>query len=140
MKPLLALTVAVLFFGACVDTHTRDRSVPATSAAEPTCEDRDGDGYGEGCLQGGDCNDRDQNVHIDCARCVTPADGCECDQGTQAVSCYLDPSTTDEGTIMCHEGTRYCREGRWSACESIVSYPQPDELDTQQIIDPNAAT
>src|SRR5262245_47446204 len=128
MKPLLVLTVAVLVLGACVDS--RNRSVPAQNPGEPTCDDRDGDGFGEGCAPGGDCNDLDRSVHVGCTRCVTPADGCECDEGAKPVSCYREPSESEDGTIMCHEGTRYCRERRWSACESIVSYPRPDQVET----------
>jgi hypothetical protein len=134
MKPLTVLTVAVLVLGACADT--RDKPVPTLEPGESTCEDGDGDGFGEGCARGGDCDDRDQDVHVGCTRCVTPAEGCDCEEGSKPVSCYREPSTTDDGTIMCHEGTRYCREQRWSGCESIVSYPKPEELETQAVIDP----
>jgi hypothetical protein len=139
MKPLTVLTVAVLVLGACVDS--RGKPLPGVSPDEPaTCDDSDGDGFGEGCTQGGDCDDRDPDVHTGCTRCVAPAQGCACDEGSKPVSCYREPSTTDEGTVMCHEGTRYCRDRSWSACESIVSYPRPDELETQAIVDPRAAT
>jgi hypothetical protein len=137
MKSLAALTVAVLVIGACVDT--RDEAPPVPQPGESSCEDRDGDGYGEGCAQGGDCDDNERSVHEGCAACVIPRDGCACDEGSKPVSCYREPSTADDGTVMCHEGTRYCRDRKWSSCESIVSYPRPDELETQAIVNPNAA-
>ena len=30
---------------------------------EPTCTDKDGDGYGDGCSLGNDCDDNDPNIH-----------------------------------------------------------------------------
>ena len=139
MKPLTALTVAVLVLGACVDTRGTPAAAPKPGeSGESGCEDSDGDGFGEGCAAGGDCNDRDRSVHVGCTRCVTPSEGCECEEGAKPVSCYREPSMTDDGTVMCHEGTRYCRERQWSGCESIVSYPRPDELETQAVIDPLA--
>ncbi len=53
--------------------------------------------------------------------CAHPEEGCEC-TATRPTDCYLDPTTTQGSQLVCHRGTRYCREGHWSACESIVDY------------------
>ena len=34
---------------------------------EPACVDNDGDGYGEGCAKGADCNDTIKACHVDCS-------------------------------------------------------------------------
>jgi hypothetical protein len=103
-----------------------------------TCLDADEDGFGEGCALGGDCNDNDPAIHIGCLGCVRPAEGCACDNTHKPISCYLEP-TEDERGAMCHEGTRYCRDGEWSACESIFSYPKPAVAQQPQaIVNPDA--
>lgn len=56
----------------------------------------------------------------DAGVCAHPGDGCPCDQ-TVPIDCYLDPTTVD-GTLTCHRGTRYCRSGTWSTCESVNDY------------------
>ena len=64
-----------------------DRS-PKLEASPPSCQDRDGDGYGPGCALGPDCNDLDPTVHPgaaevcnfrddDCNGVVDDAPGCE---------------------------------------------------------------
>lgn len=54
-------------------------------------------------------------------RCAAPAEGCACEPGTEPMDCYLDPITIED-QITCRAGTRYCRDGAWTACESIVDY------------------
>lgn len=42
---------------------------------------------------------------------------------------------------MCHEGTRYCRGGLWSGCESVVTYPRPQQhTNPQAVVKPDAST
>ena len=135
---LLAAVVLALSVAACVDSRDRGGAfIPPRDAG--ACEDRDKDGFGEGCTAGGDCNDLDPAVHTGCAQCATPQDGCACEDAAKPVSCFRAPTSSDDGTVMCHEGTRYCRAGKWSACESIVSYPRPDSLDTQAVVDPTGS-
>src|SRR3954471_9491085 len=112
---------AVLLLVGCADSG-RSPTVSASGADANLCTDEDGDGYGDGCAQGGDCNDEDPAIHQGCLRCVRRAQGCSRDSSSKPVSCYLDPSLDESGAVMCHEGTRYCRSGSWSGCESIFSY------------------
>jgi fibro-slime domain-containing protein len=54
--------------------------------------------------------------------CLRPDEGCACEDGADPVPCYLPPQQTENG-IMCHRGVHSCRDGVWSACESLVQYP-----------------
>ncbi|HKP64278.1 MAG TPA: EB domain-containing protein [Polyangiales bacterium] len=131
---------AVLLLVACADS---ERSPLVSGGGDGPdanlCTDEDGDGYGDGCAQGGDCNDEDPAIHRGCLTCSRPAEGCLCESSSKPVSCYLDPSFGNEGAVMCHEGTRYCRNGTWSGCESIFTYPKPDaSTPTQAVISSDA--
>jgi fibro-slime domain-containing protein len=48
--------------------------------------------------------------------------GCGCDEGSEPRVCYPEPTYTSTGTKLCTQGTMYCRDERWSGCESLVSY------------------
>jgi hypothetical protein len=131
LSALLAVTVA-----AC--TEARSGHASATQPSEPaTCVDRDKDGFGDGCHAGGDCDDHDRQVHAGCLRCATPNEGCACAAGAQPTACFLDRTFAADGAVMCHEGTRYCRDGKWSGCESVFTYPYPERSPTA-LIDKNA--
>jgi len=39
---------------------------------------------------------------------------------------------------MCIEGTRYCRDGAWSGCEDLHTFPPPAAADPTSIVDPDA--
>jgi hypothetical protein len=53
--------------------------------------------------------------------CTSLEEGCVCEPGTAPLDCYLDPITVDDH-ITCRAGTRYCRGGLWTGCESVVDY------------------
>src|SRR5689334_4323418 len=129
MKFRQSWMAVALLAGACA-TNPRADSAPGTSpgqkSAPKQCVDRDHDGFGEACSAGADCDDQDPAVHNGCKHCAQPDDGCGCARGTRPVACFLDKTQDKDGTVMCHEGTRYCRDGRWSSCESVYSYPLPE--------------
>lgn len=56
------------------------------------------------------------------AVCAHPERGCACDADQPPIDCYLDAIVSDDGRITCSHGTRYCRGGAWTACESIETY------------------
>src|SRR5262245_61367041 len=118
--------VFLLLAGCTAAPHHGSRAV-LDDESESACIDRDSDGFGESCDAGADCDDHDPAVHRTCVRCATPNVGCPCAQGSVPAQCFLEPTEDDEGVVMCHEGTRYCREGRWSGCESLRTYAAPDE-------------
>ncbi|HJL16422.1 MAG TPA: hypothetical protein RMH99_12245 [Sandaracinaceae bacterium LLY-WYZ-13_1] len=53
--------------------------------------------------------------------CALPAAGCRCEPDQPAIDCYLPPERGD-GCLICTRGTRRCRGGVWSACESVRTY------------------
>lgn len=65
--------------------------------------------------------------------CARPEQGCACDPGQPPIDCYLDPIRTEDGALLCNAGTRYCRDGAWTACEAIREFtiqPSPTALVT----------
>ncbi len=135
IMPHVSLLSLLALCGACAGS-TGSRS--AEEAREACPADTDGDGYGEGCVPGPDCDDDDPLIHVDCGVCVRPQDGCECASGSAPVSCFLPPTPDESGQLLCQEGTRYCRGGAWSGCEAIHTYPMPEQASSTAIIDPDA--
>lgn len=95
-------------------------SAAATGCGDK-CHDEDGDGRGEGCARGPDCDDHDpeRGVHCD----TIPADcednptlaGCPCLPELDDV-CYPGPADTlDVG--VCHSGHANCAEGVFLECQ-----------------------
>jgi hypothetical protein len=50
--------------------------------------------------------------------CVSPEQGCPCDDEGEAIECWPDALERD-GVRVCMVGTRTCRSGAWSACENV---------------------
>jgi formylglycine-generating enzyme required for sulfatase activity len=64
MLPVCALLAASSVVAAVAVLSTqRAQALQPPPAAQPGCQDRDGDGFGIGCQNGPDCNDRDRAVH-----------------------------------------------------------------------------
>src|SRR5690349_18440785 len=51
------------------------------------CVDADGDGWGDNCDLGDDCDDDDPEVTDECRRCRTENKGCPCEPGTKPLHC-----------------------------------------------------
>lgn len=94
---------------------------------EKICSDRDGDGFGEGCARGADCDDENPLLASDCSDAGVSADvceqeptttGCPCLSGGHA-ACFPGPSER-EGVGLCRTGQSECKDGRWSACAGAV--------------------
>lgn len=66
---------------------------------------------------GGDAGSRPDGS----AECTGLDEGCLCELGRAPIDCFLDPVSVGD-RVTCRAGTRYCRAGRWSACESVVDY------------------
>lgn len=90
------------------------------------CMDEDGDGFGYGCVPGADCDDADPNITDECRRCAVPNKGCPCEVGSKPLNCDPDDKRVTmngvTGTLVCSEGTRYCRDGIYSDCEILFQY------------------
>ncbi|HEX2677866.1 MAG TPA: hypothetical protein VHM19_14535, partial [Polyangiales bacterium] len=133
---LAAVALGTVVIAGCIETGQKhDDGVPASPPAAVSCTDHDHDGWGDGCANGHDCNDTDPTVHAGCLHCAVPAEGCACKTGDKPQQCAAPQTQTEDGQIMCNEGTRYCRNGAWSGCEDIYTYPKPDPDSQQSVID-----
>src|SRR5262245_12077586 len=137
MKFRVPVSLALLVLSSACAEHGGRHGV-AAGESEACPADLDHDGYGEGCELGPDCDDDDRQIHQGCGVCARPQQGCECALGSPAVSCFLPATPGSDGELLCQEGTRYCRDGAWSGCESIHTYPMPDPSGQTSLIDPNA--
>ncbi len=108
----------------------RRRSTPDVAPLPPaplphSCVDRDGDGFGERCPAGPDCDDGRGAAHVgavelcgdggdeDCDGAVD--EGCGCADG-ESRTCYPGPSAT-AGVGACHAGHQRCTGGVLGPCE-----------------------
>ncbi len=133
----VSLAYAMTVFGCTVQDAERAPTLTMEGSSDPAgCVDRDGDGYGRGCEPGADCDDRDPEIHSGCV-CRRVAEGCVCEPGEPPQSCELPPSQNASGESVCHEGTRYCRNGIWGACESVQSYLAGPLAELSGLIDPD---
>ena len=80
----------------------------------------------------------DQATTNQCLSCVLPAQGCDCPADAEPESCFLKDQFLADGTVMCSEGTRFCRGGTWSDCEGVQSYIVTPDPNLASLVDPNA--
>jgi streptogramin lyase len=105
------------------------------SCSSEECEDQDGDGRGEGCERGSDCDDSDPELGASCeadaATCAADpfAKGCACYAGVTQ-QCYSGPAAT-AGLGECRWGQHFCPQGLWTSCvdEVLPAVEQCNELD-----------
>ncbi|MDH5672854.1 MAG: hypothetical protein OEZ06_11940 [Myxococcales bacterium] len=132
------LLFAAIVTGCAQGGQASHPGAPATTDGDGRCMDSDGDGHGKGCQAGPDCNDTDPSVQSGCIHCATPEQGCACEIGSAPTSCYLNKTEAEDGTALCQEGTRYCRDGQWSGCEDIHTYPLPEGNPLSTLINADA--
>jgi hypothetical protein len=123
----VACLVVLMVVAACGGSGKPGPSVSTgptdDGGADLVCVDNDGDGYGLNCTLGTDCDDEDPTVTDECRRCAgATSTGCPCTPGTKTLSCMPPVKHVTGGTLVCREGNRYCRDGLWSACETIGEY------------------
>ena len=113
------------------DTGTpTDEDVPTVPQDIPPaqCVDKDGDGYGDNCYLGKDCDDLNPNFNIYCPPCQQQSvEGCKCQPEGAAEVCY-DGDPGSVGIGECQLGQRFCTGGFWTACTGQV-VPQPENCD-----------
>jgi hypothetical protein len=129
------VSVVLLWSAGC----TREEHALSGSWSD-VCIDLDGDGHGFQCAGGDDCDESDPAVHAGCHACRTPEQGCSCD-AQPPLECRLPHALDPSGALLCREGTRYCRDGRWSACEGVASFlvPAAGAVSHRALIDRDAA-
>lgn len=124
-----ALWLCAALFVACgsaSDDDTQD-GVPllndgkgALGGAGGGCIDKDGDGFGEGCAEGPDCDDEDDTTFETCGVCLDTREGCACEPGTKPVECIIEEPGVP--AHLCKTGLRSCRDGVWTACEGFALF------------------
>jgi hypothetical protein len=119
---LYALALASVV-AACGDGGGHRPGALPPADAGYSCVDADEDGYGVDCAAGDDCDDTDPTVTDQCFSCLDNAIqfGCACEPQV-GVQCVPPPIRHPEGLFICREGTRYCRDGLWTACEPLGVY------------------
>jgi hypothetical protein len=109
-----AFALAPALFLGCTSSEKGTYSLQGDEGAS-VCHDEDGDGYGDGCRAGADCDDSDPSVTDACYRCSTPGPGCPCDVDGQHAGCGKVESVVGDQTV-CGHGVMACESGTWGAC------------------------
>jgi len=86
----------------------------------PDCVDIDGDGFGDGCVQGPDCDETNPKLNTYCPPCDNGIyEGCPCLNDGSSIACYSgDPAFLGIGA--CQAGQQDCVGGYWTACTGSV--------------------
>lgn len=142
-KKVLFNILAVFVVGACTSDKNAAPVLIHDDGVEERneCVDADGDGFSARntrCPIGNDCDDTDPEVKDECHRCIHPSEGCPCEADQPPITCHLESTNEENGDIVCHEGTRFCQEGKWTDCQSVRSYLAISRSNTAKIIDPDA--
>ncbi|MFO0678290.1 MAG: hypothetical protein U0169_17265 [Polyangiaceae bacterium] len=114
---LSTLAIVALLSTACGKNSTSD-STTIPGGDQITCVDPDGDGYGNGCILGTDCEEGNPAVSNQCAKCSNHEEGCPCSNAGQRIECGI-VKTHDKATnsVSCGYGGQVCESGKWSACQ-----------------------
>ncbi len=106
----LAASVCVLLAGCCGGRLTSGGG----------CIDHDGDGYGQSCAAGADCDDQNPFYHVGCPDCAAgEAPGCPCSGAGFSVTCFgADPALIGVG--VCRSGMMQCDGRNWGACDDVL--------------------
>jgi YVTN family beta-propeller protein len=147
MKKTLAIMILALFCGSCgsdgsgdgsdtlepiwaTDTRHQNPGNPpdGDSLGEadeampiPECEaDEDGDGFGDGCFLGPDCDEGNPKLNVYCPPCDYGIyEGCPCSNLGNIIDCYPeDPIYLGVGE--CTAGQQQCDDGYWGPCVGAV--------------------
>ncbi|MBW2963906.1 putative metal-binding motif-containing protein [Candidatus Woesearchaeota archaeon] len=80
------------------------------------CQDEDGDGYGEDCVKGFDCDDADASRFPGAVEICNSIDD-DCDNN---VDDHLNRACGLTNTGICSFGTEQCINGNWTGCTAIL--------------------
>lgn len=110
------MTMAALALAGC-DGGPNGEDDAGPDSSVPECTDLDGDGFGDSCEAGPDCDDDD-------ARAGIASPGCACTtEGVEAGCRTVDPTDGEGGRMECALGRMTCRGGVWGTCEPTSAYP-----------------
>lgn len=109
-----------------VGQDTADALKEDTGPVKPKCADGDGDGYGQNCSPGVDCDDNNPNFTVVCPDCTKlNYPGCPC--AGVAANCYTGQAEWI-GKGVCQAGVQLCKQGFWSECKG-ETLPTPEVCD-----------
>ncbi len=96
--------------------------IPIQGNGVDRCVDKDGDGYGDHCLKGPDCNDNDPNVHPGAPElCDGKDDNCngQIDEGYDVGAACEVQVTLPDGSVCQRPGVLACSaDGKSTACRA----------------------
>jgi hypothetical protein len=127
----LFLVAALLSAVQCTDEVARPPAAQDDETAMVptwTCEDKDGDSYGQGCRMGVDCDDTSAEITIECLCADQKSPGCPCDESGAQAPCGTVYSRVGD-TVVCGQGLTSCDGQEWGECiiNNAVSLPVPAE-------------
>ncbi len=95
----------------------------------PPCDaDEDGDGFGDGCFLGPDCDEGNPMLNVYCPPCDYGIyEGCTCTNPGSQIDCYPDEASFI-GIGECKAGQQTCDDGYWGPCFGYVT-PYAEECD-----------
>ena len=106
-----------------------DGGTPDLATQPFQCMDQDGDGYGDNCYLGQDCDDTNPYFNVYCPLCSQKiVEGCKCVEEGAAAVCY-EGAPNSAGVGVCQLGERICQEGYWAACQGQI-LPAPESCDS----------
>lgn len=133
------VTTAVAFAPGCQHDPTRGTAPEAAPVyGTVNCVDNDGDGYGDGCRAGPDCNDNDPAVTNECYRCKTGGPGCPCtDEGLRKSCGRVEADVGSQ--VVCGQGVTVCSNGVWGDCiiNNAVTLQDKPAKGTQALAGPS---
>lgn len=123
----LGVALGALFSLAATACGSSDDGYSPAHFGAP-CVDEDGDGFGNGCGAGLDCDDASLAATDECYRCLDHAEGCPCDVEGEREACGVVSVRTEE-SIVCGLGERVCAGGAWAECvvNNASTIPVPEE-------------
>ena len=93
----------------------------------PENVDQDGDGFGQNCGRGPDCDDTRASITNECFACMHDAPGCKC--ATEGVRQSCGKVTAQVGMqTTCVSGQMACANGTWGACVPTASWSKRSPL------------
>ena len=123
--PVAVLSFLLLGRGCGCQDSGKKPVVPTNQTG--SCLDPDGDGYGDGCALGPDCDAQDPQRNFSCDCLVVPFRGCACVE-VDDLSCFESRSEF-LGKGRCAAGIRRCELGLWGPCVGQI-LPEQERCDS----------
>src|SRR5512140_3468819 len=132
LRPFLFSCVMLLAAASCRDVPD---NMLWPQSGDPGCVDRDGDGFGEGCALGDDCDDGAAELIDECDLCDTDHRiGCRCTVGRDANEQFYTGPDGTMGHGVCRAGVRTCAAGRWAVLDPETT-PNAGEICGNEVDD-----